>query len=73
MNLPDNLGKYKYLIRQVGNKIQLTTIFEINSAVISPINYLDLKEYYNQVIIKGSEQVVLAKASNEQENGANGK
>ncbi|SHJ46745.1 transglutaminase domain-containing protein [Pseudozobellia thermophila] len=72
MNLPDNLGKYKYVIRHMGNKIQLSTIFDINSEIISAVNYLDLKEYYNQVIIKGLEQVVLAKAANGRDTGSTG-
>ncbi|WP_209405683.1 DUF3857 domain-containing protein [Pseudozobellia sp. WGM2] len=72
MNLPNDLGTYKYVIKNVGNKIQLSVTFEINSAVISALNYLELKEYYNQMIIKGSEQVVLTKSTDEYKESAAG-
>lgn len=65
VHLPNELGSYKYVVKKNAAGIQLSVTFDLNSAIISATNYSELKEYYNQIIIKGSEQVVLAKASNE--------
>jgi len=61
IKLPNNLGQFKYYTSVVGNKINLTINFEIKKAIISPSNYLFLKEFFNQMIIKQSEKVVLSK------------
>jgi hypothetical protein len=61
MALPEELGKFKYVIRTSGSKIQLSVTFDINKAIIGAANYDALKEYFNQVIIKEAEQIVVAK------------
>lgn len=61
LSLPDKLGKFKYLISNNGSKIQLSITFEISSATISALNYVALKEFFNQVIVKESEQIILVK------------
>ncbi len=61
MKLPENLGEFKYMMNQKGDKIQLSANFEVNKAIIGPQNYLILKEYFNQVITKEVEQIVLSK------------
>ncbi|WP_149277272.1 DUF3857 domain-containing protein [Pareuzebyella sediminis] len=65
IKLPDNLGIYKYAVQNAANGIQLSVTFEVNKAVIAAINYPYIKEYYNQIIIKGAEQIVLSKTDNE--------
>lgn len=65
IKLPDNLGVYKYAVQNTMNGIQLSVTFEINKAVIAAINYPHIKEYYNQIISKGAEQIVLSKKNNE--------
>ncbi|AYN66858.1 DUF3857 domain-containing protein [Euzebyella marina] len=72
MNLPNDLGRYKYVIQKNNLGLQLSVTFELNNAVVSALNYLELKEYYNQIIIKGSEQVVLAKKADEYKESATG-
>ncbi|MBS9462287.1 DUF3857 domain-containing protein [Flagellimonas sp. 389] len=61
ISLPDNLGVFKYNISTLGGKISLMVNFEINSASISPLYYPYLKEFFNQVVTKQSEQLVLSK------------
>lgn len=62
MKIPDDLGVFKFLPKVLGNKIQLIVNFEINNAQIYTDHYLFLKEFFNQMIIKENEQIVLTKA-----------
>lgn len=59
--LPDGLGSFKYSIRKNGNQIQFNSSTEINIPVIPPNYYKALKEFYNQIVVKQGERVVLAK------------
>ncbi|WP_308990706.1 DUF3857 domain-containing protein [Mariniflexile litorale] len=59
--LPDNLGAFKYNISVIGSKIQLVIDAEMNQAIISPIYYEALKEYFSKMIEKEAEQIVLTK------------
>ncbi len=61
MAIPKGIGKFLYKPKVTGNMIQLMVNFEINDAIIGPDNYLFLKEFFNQMIIKESEQIVLTK------------
>ena len=62
VKIPDDLGEFKFMPKVVGNKIQLLVNFEINNAQIYTDHYLFLKEFFNQMIIKENEQIVLTKA-----------
>lgn len=59
--LPDDMGSFKYDIKNVGNKLQFSSTISMNTAVIPAIHYQSLKEFYNQVVTKHSERVVLSK------------
>lgn len=59
--LPDNLGEFKFNISGNGNSIQAIISTKINEAIISPLYYDALKEYFNRFIEKEAEQVVLTK------------
>ena len=59
--LPDDLGSFKYIIALNKTAVQLTVEYKINQAIISPIYYDTLKEYFKQLIEKESEQIVLTK------------
>ena len=65
LGIPGGLGSFQYMIEQKAEKIQLTVIFDINKAMISTADYPYLKEYFNQVITKENQQVVLTKNNNE--------
>lgn len=62
IGLPDNLGSFRFLIQQQGNKVTVLSILRMNSAVITPEYYGDLKEFYNKLVAKQSEKIVLVKS-----------
>ena len=61
MKIPNDLGEFRFYPSIIGNSIQLSVLLKINKAIISADNYLFLKEFYNQMIIKQNEQIVLTK------------
>ena len=61
LRLPQNLGEFQFAPKSFSNKIQITISFELKKSIIGPENYLYLKEFFNQMINKQKEQVVLTK------------
>lgn len=61
LGLPKNGGKYTYSISVTGNTIQFTSHLIINQALFTQQEYPNLKEFYNQVVAKQAEQIVLRK------------
>lgn len=59
--LPQNGGRYLYNISRAGNIINLTSIFQINRSIFSQVDYPNLREFYNQIVAKQAEQIVLKK------------
>jgi len=59
--LPDGLGVFHYTFKQNGNQIQFSTNTDINHSLIPPNYYASLKEFYNQMVIKNNEKIVLSK------------
>jgi hypothetical protein len=59
--LPENAGRYTYSITQAGNIINVVSNFQINRSIFSQVEYPNLREFYNQVVAKQDEQVVLKK------------
>lgn len=62
IGLPDNLGSFKYSLKQNGNSLQVLCTTAINSPVIPAYYYDSLKEFFNQMVNKLNERVVLVKA-----------
>ncbi|TRZ44379.1 transglutaminase domain-containing protein [Robertkochia solimangrovi] len=62
LSLPDNLGKFTYVLKSAGNNVQVMVTSEINTDIVPALYYDALKEYFNQVIKKQSEKLVLIKA-----------
>lgn len=60
-NLGEKTGSYRYLISQVGNKLQLSVEFAINQSFIAAEEYGNLKKFYELLIAKENEKVVLSK------------
>ncbi len=60
-SLPDDVGKYKFQISQKGNTIQLVVSSDIKKALMSPVYYPQIKQYFSEMITKESEKVVLTK------------
>ncbi|MEE9408048.1 MAG: transglutaminase domain-containing protein [Polaribacter sp.] len=61
IGLPDNIGVFRYQVKQVGNKISTTSILQFNSAIITPEYYEALKGFYGELVKKQSEKIVLVK------------
>ncbi len=57
--LAGNGAQFIYSISQAGKSIQVMYKFKINKQVFTSEEYHDLKEFYNQIIIKHKEPVVL--------------
>ena len=60
VGLPDNLGVFKYVVKQTGNKLSIQSVFKMNSSLISPQYFQELKEFYAQLVAKQSEKIILA-------------
>jgi len=59
IGMQNNLGKFIYSVKQNGAIIRLTSLFEINSGVISAIYYEELKGLFKELVAKQSEKIVL--------------
>jgi hypothetical protein len=60
--LQDNSAQFMYQVESLQNKIRLTTKFSINKILFMPEEYSTLKEFFNQVIKKQSEAIILKKS-----------
>lgn len=63
LKLPDNKGMFLYNIQTNGKNIQLNCQFKISKTLFVASEYKSIKEFYNMVIAKQAEQIVLKKAS----------
>ena len=61
IGLPGGAGKYTYSVMQAGTTITVTSQLIINKSVFLPEEYPILREFYNQVLAKQAEQLVLKK------------
>ena len=61
IGLPDNLGSFKFKVVGSENTIQVSVVSQINQSIISPIHYEALKEYFNTLVQKEADQVVLTR------------
>lgn len=61
MILPQKGGQLLFSIEEKGNKIQLTSKIEINQTIYQPEEYAGLKVFFDLIIEKQGEQIVLKK------------
>ncbi len=61
--MAENGGKFQYQAAQVDNKIILNFRFSIDKTLFVPSEYQNLKEFYNLVIKKEAEQIILKKTT----------
>lgn len=61
MSLRDDLGSFKYLISQRATTLNISAEISLNSSVIPSELYLDLKKFYEMIVSKESEKIVLSK------------
>lgn len=59
--LPDKGGKFSYQVRQVGNVIQVNTMIQVSRTRFLPEEYPDLKEFFERVVQKHAQQLVIKK------------
>ena len=57
----DSVVTFKYLLSENSNKIQISAEFSINRYFVSPEEYSDLKKFYQYMIDKENEKIVLSK------------
>lgn len=61
MSLPDNGGKFTYMLQQNGNKVQVMSKVTISKPIFYAQEYESLKQFYSQIVAKHAEQIVLKK------------
>ncbi len=59
--LPENMGNFAYRSSIMGNAIQISVTETLNTPFVPASYYPVLKQFYNQIIQKENEQVVLKK------------
>ncbi|MFT2010052.1 DUF3857 domain-containing protein [Pontibacter sp. 13R65] len=64
VSLPDNGGKFTYIVESKNSEIQVMSKISINKPLYYADEYPYLKEFYNQIVAKHAEQIVLKKSSN---------
>jgi hypothetical protein len=57
----NNIGSFKFMSSVLENKIQLSIIRQINTPIVSSEYYSVLKDYYQAMITKETEKIVLKK------------
>lgn len=61
VSLPNNSGRYMYSLTPIGNAISVTSLLVINKSLFTQEEYETLREFYNQVVAKQAEQIVIKK------------
>lgn len=61
VNAGEEIGSFKFIIGNEGNRIQIAATTDITSAIISPADYLSLKDFFQKSIDKQNEKIVLKK------------
>ena len=59
ITMPENAARYIYNIAQNGREITITSMFHINKSLFNQLEYPYLREFYNQMVAKQTEQIVL--------------
>ncbi|RAU82194.1 DUF3857 domain-containing protein [Pontibacter arcticus] len=61
--LPENSGRFMYMVQQQGNVIQVMSKIRIAKPIFYAQEYGNLKEFYNQIVAKHAEPLVIKKAA----------
>ncbi len=59
--LPENAAKFTFNVGKNGNQIMITSMLQINRSIFSQEEYPSLREFYNMIVAKQAEQIVLKK------------
>jgi transglutaminase-like putative cysteine protease len=68
ISMPDNAARYMYSVNSTNGKIQLTSKFSIKKTLYNEDEYPQLKEFYNQIVAKNAQLVVLKKGTDKTAN-----
>lgn len=63
LTLPGSAGRFTFITQMNGGNLQVVSRLSFNKAVFNPDEYGSLREFYNQIIAKHAEQVVLKKSN----------
>lgn len=61
VQMPDNYGQFRFLISNQGHQIQISAQRSINQSLIPTELYSDLKEFYQTMVDKMNDKIVLVK------------
>lgn len=61
LNLVGDLGSYRYLVNQNGNILQISVDYSINQSVIAESEYDHVKDFFEIMVNKENEKIVLKK------------
>lgn len=61
INFPEGGASFSFSAKQFGNRLSVSYNFRINKVMFLPSEYTVLKEFYNQIIKKHAEPVVIKK------------
>lgn len=62
IGMSDDIGVFKFQVKQVGNKINVMSIIQFNQGKINPTHYKELKDFYKKMIDKEAEKIILVKS-----------
>jgi hypothetical protein len=60
-SMQDDIGSFKFMTSSSGNTINLIVTHQMNSPIVSSEYYDMLKEFYQKMIYKQNEKIVLVK------------
>ena len=61
ISMSNSYGVFKYQVIAAGNKVKVLSSVRFNKAIITPDYYPELKEFYNRMVKKQIEKIVLVK------------
>ncbi|MFV8344271.1 transglutaminase domain-containing protein [Flavobacterium sp. XS2P39] len=61
LSMEDNLGSFKFITSSSGNTVQMSIMHQMNTPIISSEYYSMLKEFYQKMIEKQNEKIILTK------------
>ena len=59
--LPEKGARYIYSVSQMGSAINIMSNLQVNKTIFAQTQYPNLREFYNQVVAKQAEMIVLKK------------
>ena len=59
VSLPNNGGVFKYSVNTMNNKISILSVIKIKQSLFLPSEYSHIKKFYDIIIAKQSEKIVL--------------